>query len=29
LEVPKTAAPKMTTYQTILTWELSSVPGNE
>lgn len=28
LEVPPTAAPKATTYQTNLTWELSSVPDN-
>lgn len=28
LEVPPTAAPKSTTYQTNLTWELSSVPDN-
>lgn len=29
LEVPKTAAPRATTYQTTLTWELSAVPENE
>ena len=29
LEVPPTAAPRATTYQTTLTWELSAVPENE
>lgn len=29
LEVPETAAPKATTYQTTLTWELSAIPENE
>lgn len=29
LEVPETAAPKATTYQTTLTWELSAVPENK
>ncbi|MFZ4867963.1 BspA family leucine-rich repeat surface protein [Enterococcus entomosocium] len=28
LEVPPTANPRATSYQTILTWELSAVPGN-
>jgi len=29
LEVPKSALPRATTYQTTLTWELSAVPENE
>ncbi len=29
LEVPQTALPRATTYQTTLTWELSAVPENE
>lgn len=28
LEVPPTASPRATTYETLLTWELSAVPGN-
>ena len=28
LEVPPTANPRATSYQTTLTWELSAVPGN-
>ncbi|MGX7272462.1 WxL domain-containing protein [Enterococcus haemoperoxidus] len=29
LDVPATARPKQTNYQTTLTWELSAVPDNE